>query len=110
MQKRRYKALTETDIQNQIRVALSDHGIVVRMNTGNFELKDGRHIICGVKGLPDLLFVGNDGRTAFIEVKTDTGRASMEQLRFIGTLHDMGHIAGICRSPDDALRLIGVKQ
>ena len=101
--------LTETEIQNQIRVALSEYGIVVRMNTGNFELKDGRRIICGVKGLPDLLFVGRDGKTAFIEVKTDSGRASMEQLRFIDALQSMGHAAGICRSVDDALRLIGAK-
>lgn len=101
--------MTETEIQNRIRVALSQHGIVVRMNIGNFELKDGRHIICGVKGLPDLLFIGKNGSAAFIEVKTDSGRASMEQLRFLGTLQDMGHIAGICRSVDDALRLIGAK-
>lgn len=99
--------MTETDIQNQIRVELSDHGIVVRMNTGNFELKDGRHIICGVNGLPDLLFIGNNGKTAFIEVKTENGRVSMDQLRFMGRLHDMGHIAGICRSAADALSLIG---
>jgi hypothetical protein len=105
----RRHTMTETEIQNQIRVALSDYGIVVRMNTGNFELKDGRHIICGVKGLPDLLFVGRDGKTAFIEVKSDSGRASMDQLRLIGTLQDMGHTVGICRSVDDALRLIGSK-
>ena len=41
--------MTETDIQNQIRLALSKHGIVIRLQSGNYELKDGRRIVCGVK-------------------------------------------------------------
>lgn len=99
--------MTETDIQNQIRLALSKYGVVIRLNTGNFELKDGRHIICGVRGLSDLLFIGN-GKVAFIEVKTPTGRPSPEQLSFIERMQALGHSAGIARSVEDALRLAGV--
>lgn len=101
--------MTETDIQNKIRCALSAYGIVIRQNTGNFELKDGRHIVCGVKGLPDLQCILPDGKSAWIEVKTKTGKASIDQLRMISRLQEMGHIAGICRSVDDALRLIGAQ-
>ena len=100
-------SLTETDLQNQIRIALSPYGVVIRQNTGNFELKDGRRIICGVKGLSDLLFIGQN-RVAFIEVKTPTGKPSQEQLNFIRRMQELGHTAGIARSVEDALRLAGV--
>ena len=100
--------MTETDLQNLIRIALSKYGIVIRQNTGNFELKDGRHIVCGVKGLSDLLFIG-ENKVAFIEVKTPSGKASPEQLNFINRMKELGHSAGIARSVDDALRLAGVE-
>ena len=100
-------ALTETDLQNQIRLALSPYGVVIRQNTGNFQLKDGRRIMCGVKGLSDLLFIGQN-RVAFIEVKTETGKPSQEQLNFIRRMQELGHSAGIARSTEDALRLAGV--
>lgn len=97
--------MTETDIQNQIRLALSKHGIVIRMQSGNFELKDGRRIVCGVKGLSDLLFVGN-GKIAFIEVKSINGKPSQEQLNFISTVKRLGHRAGIAHSVAEALEII----
>ena len=100
------KNIKEIDIQNAIRIALSKHGVVIRQNTGNFELKDGRRIMCGVKGLSDLLFIGK-GYVAFIEVKNATGRVSPEQQNFIKKMQSLGHKAGICRSVDDALKLIG---
>ena len=100
-------ALTETDLQNQIKMALSPYGVVIRQNTGNFQLKDGRRIMCGVKGLSDLLFIGNN-RVAFIEVKTETGKPTQEQLNFIRRMQELGHSAGIARSTEDALRLAGV--
>lgn len=99
--------MTETDLQNQIRMALSPYGVVIRQNTGNFQLKDGRRIMCGVKGLSDLLFIGQN-RVAFIEVKTETGKPSQEQLNFIRRMQELGHSAGIARSTEDALRLAGV--
>lgn len=99
--------MTETDLQNQIRLALSPYGVVIRQNTGNFQLKDGRRIMCGVKGLSDLLFIGQN-RVAFIEVKTETGKPSQEQLNFIRRMQELGHSAGIAHSTEDALRLAGV--
>jgi hypothetical protein len=99
----------EIDIQNAIRIALSKYGVVIRQNTGNFELKDGRRITCGVKGLSDLLFIGKN-KVAFIEVKSDKGRATDEQVNFIRKMQSLGHKAGICRSVDDALKLIGEKE
>lgn len=97
--------MTETDIQNQIRLALSKYGIVIRMQSGNFELKDGRRIVCGVKGLSDLLFIGN-GKVAFIEVKNINGKPSQEQLNFIAAVKRLGHRAGIAHSVEEALDII----
>lgn len=41
-----------------------------------------------------------------IEVKTETGKPSKEQLQFIKTVNDAGGIAGICRSESEAVQLI----
>ncbi len=97
--------MTETDIQNKIRLALSQYGIVVRLQSGNFELKDGRRIVCGVKGLPDLLFIGKN-KIAFVEVKNVNGKPSKEQLNFISAVHKLGHRAGIAHSVEEALEII----
>lgn len=102
--------MSEIQIQNEIRIALSQHGIVIRQNTGNFTTEDGRHVKCGVTGLSDLLFVGNDGRCAFIEVKKPGGRIRQEQENFIRCVREKGHRAGIAYSVEDALKIIGVIQ
>lgn len=97
--------MTETDIQNQIRLALSKYGIVIRLQSGNFELKDGRRIVCGVKGLSDLLFIG-ENKVAFIEVKNINGKPSKEQLNFLAAMRKLGHRAGIAHSVEKALDII----
>lgn len=98
--------MKETDIQNAIRIALSEHGMVLRLNVGNFMTQDGRYITSGLPpGTSDLLFVGK-GYIAFIEVKTETGKARPEQIRFINHIKSLGHRAGIARSVSDALELI----
>lgn len=96
----------ETDIQNQIRCDLSAYGVVARMNTGVFFSADGRPVKCGIPGMPDLLFIGPDGRIAWIEVKTLKGRPSEAQQRFIAMLREKGHRAGIARNTEEALRII----
>jgi hypothetical protein len=99
--------MNETNIQNQIRCELSKYGICIRLNTGVFQTGDGRYVRSGVPGLPDLLYIGSNGKTVWIEVKTDRGRLSPEQTNFIETLRGMGHTAGVARTVTDALELIG---
>ena len=99
---------SENEIKKEIRLALSPFGIVISQQSGNFELSDGRRIVCGVKGLSDLLFIG-EGYTAFIEVKSTTGKPTQDQLNFIEAVKKLGHIAGIAHSPEEALKLIGKK-
>ena len=113
---------SEHRIQDEIRLALSEHGIVLRLNSGKayggtrvwdkkygYILKDIRPIALCAQGTPDLLFIGSDGRVAFIEVKDDTGRAREDQKRFLAMVQQYGYRAGIARSVEDALKIIGEK-
>ena len=101
---------SETTIQNEIRCTLSEYGIVVRQNTGVFYNNHGTRTKCGFPGLSDLVFYSKSGEAVFIEVKTPTGRASPEQISFLERMRSYGFKAGICRSVDEALKLIGVKE
>lgn len=100
--------MNETSIQNNIRMALSQYGIVLRMNTGVFKTEDGRTVKCGMPGTSDLLFVGR-GYIAWIEVKTPTGKPTAEQLKFIKIMQELGHRAGVARSVEEALEIINVR-
>ena len=89
-------------------MALSKYGVVFRMNTGIFTTPDGRRVVCGVKGMSDLLMIRNDGRAIWIEVKTANGRPSKAQLHFIERMKELHCLAGIARSVEDALRIAEV--
>lgn len=98
----------EHAIQNAIRLALKDSCVIFRVNVGTAYTLNGNYFKTGVpKGFSDLFgFRKSDGKAVFIEVKTPKGRASKEQLRFIEKMIADGAIAGICRSVQDALRLV----
>lgn len=97
--------MTETDIQNAIRLELSKYGVCFRMNSGVFKQGE-RTIKCGVKGMSDLLFIKN-GKAYWLEVKTPTGKASKEQLNFLAVMRDKyGCVTAIVRSVDDAVRAV----
>jgi len=102
--------VNETNLQNNIRLELSKYGIVLRLNTGLFNTLDGRTISSGLPpGVSDLLFIGN-GKIAFIEVKTQTGRLRPEQEKFINLIKSLGHIAGVARSVEEAVELINLRR
>ena len=98
----------EHDIQNSIRMKLSELGYCVfRVNVGRFKTQDGRWFDTGLpKGFSDLMAV-KDGRVYFLEVKTETGKASPEQLNFLAVMRDRyGCVTSIVRSVDDAVRIV----
>lgn len=100
--------MTEHDIQNAIRLKLSELGYAVfRINSGKVRMADGRWFDTGVpKGFSDLIAC-KDGKIYFLEVKTETGKASPEQLNFISAMRDRyGCTADIVRSVDDAVRVV----
>lgn len=101
--------MNEHSIQNAIRLKLSELGFCVfRANVGRFQTKDGRWFDTGLpRGFSDL-FAVKDGRVYFLEVKTETGRPSEEQLKFLAVMRDKyGCVAEIVRSVDDAVRAVG---
>ena len=113
---------SEHTIQNEIRIGLSQYGIVLRLNSGKFwqgkrvwsnEYK--QYVLINLRpvqgcpeGTSDLLFIGEND-IAFIEVKDNNGKLRSEQERFIRIIQEYGHKAGVSRSVDDALKIIGVK-
>lgn len=113
---------SEHSIQNSIRLALSEYGICLRLNSGkayggkriwdnrrgDYILTDLRTIALCPKGTPDLLFIGENGVVAFIEVKDDKGKTRKEQSDFITLVKNYGYRAGVARSVGDALNIIGV--
>ena len=113
--------MKEHTIQDLIRLELSKHGLVFRTNAGsawggkyvNIQpygnvVINPRKIELLPKGFSDLLFVGTDGKVAFIECKDDKGQLRPEQERFLQLMKSYGHKAGVARSPEDALHIIGV--
>ena len=98
----------EHRIQNEIRLALADTCVIFRGNVGTGCTKDGRYFSTGLpKGFTDLFgFRKSDGKAVFIEVKTPKGTPSTEQKKFLETMQKYDVIAGICRSPEEALNLI----
>ena len=102
----------EHRIQNEIRAALSPYCIIFRMNVGSGRTEDGRFFSTGVpRGFSDLFGVRkSDGRAVFIEVKTPKGRPTKQQINFISRMRAAGAIAGICRSAEDAVKLINERK
>lgn len=100
--------MNEHSIQNTIRLKLSELGYAVfRINSGKVRMADGRWFDTGVpKGFSDLIAV-KDGKIFFLEVKTETGKASADQLSFLAVMRDRyGCVAEIVRSVDDAVRVV----
>lgn len=102
--------MTEHDIQNSIRIALSPYCILFRVNVVSGRTEDGRYISSGVpKGYSDLSGHRiSDGRAVYLEVKTKTGKVRPEQEKFLAQMQKTGAIAGVVRSVEEALTLIGV--
>ena len=98
--------MTEIEIQNAIRVALSEIGVVRRNNVGTFYTQDGRAVAVGIPGEPDLTLFLPKGKIILIEVKTPTGRQSAKQKHFQKHFEQMGYEYIIMRSVDDARRYI----
>lgn len=111
----------ETAIQNRILIALSQAGCTCwRVETSGawvgrtihregdqVTLANARMFTTGLcKGGSDIIGITPTGKFLAIEVKTEKGRPTKEQLRFIEAVRNAGGIAGIARSPEEALDLI----
>ena len=54
------------------------------------------------KGFSDLVCFAKGGKTAFIECKNADGKLREEQKIFIDRMRDLGFVAGIARSAEEA--------
>lgn len=100
--------MKEMDILRLIMVSLSEKGCVVwRNNVGVLKNAAGIPIKFGLcVGSSDVIGISPDGRFLAVEVKTDKGKPSPDQIRFIEAIKRKGGIAGIARSASDAVALL----
>jgi hypothetical protein len=92
-------------------LAVSRHDcLIFRTNTGKVKTADSRMFNAGPpNGYPDLTGIRcRDGRTILIECKNERGRLRDDQKRFAAmiTKRAPNVLYGVCRSVDDALKLI----
>lgn len=114
---------SEHQIQDEIRLGLSPYGIVLRLNSGKFwqgkrvwSNEFNQYVLINLRpiqgcpeGTPDLQFLGENNNVAFIECKDDKGTLRTKQNKFIEIMHQYGIKAGMARSVEDALKIIGGK-
>ena len=110
---------SERDIQHAIRLTAgrAPH-CLWRNNVGQARMPDGSTVRFGLcQGSSDLIgltptlitpeHVGKTiARFVAIEVKTPTGRLTPEQERFLALVTAKGGLAGVARSPADALAIL----
>ena len=111
-------ARLESHIQKQIVdyvAAVLPHAACFAIPNGARRTASGRasNAVPGLRrGAPDLCLCLPAGRVLFIEVKSQKGRASIEQIGFHGLLNSIGHDVVIARSVDDvklAFKALGIK-
>jgi hypothetical protein len=117
---------SEAAIQSEIRLRLSEMraGIFLRYQVGTFLTMDGRPVKIGEPGVSDLIGItsrvitqSDVGKTIGVftaietkKAKDSTARARKEsQGNFLNLIRSHGGIAGICRSVEDAEKLVREK-
>jgi hypothetical protein len=106
---------SEAEILRAIVQLLKRHPRVAmswRQNSGTFQERnrDGsvRYIRANTaRGMSDIMGTLKDGRTLAIEVKSRTGRMRPGQEEFLQQIRAAGGVAGVCRSVEDAQKLLG---
>lgn len=100
--------MNESQIQSAIFELLHRHpkvGWASRMNVGKANLK-GKMVTFAFKGCSDIIGQMIDGRFLAIEVKQPKGIVTDEQEKFINQVNELGGVAGVARSVDDAKNIV----
>lgn len=104
------KVIPEKIIQAQILNYLTMNGLYIWRNNSTavfdaskkvFRKARSKH---SINGSSDILGILPDGRFLAIEVKSATGRASPDQIKFINAINSNGGLAFIARSIDDVIK------
>ena len=112
---------SEHRIQDEIRLAVSKETplICLRCNAGQvwagekrytpeygYVITNPRPVKLLPEGFPDLLCLGPNADTVFLEVKNDSGKTRPAQDRFLALMKNYGHSAAVVRSADEAVTYI----
>lgn len=96
----------ESDIKKGIVQYLRSRGcLVIPYRSVGIMKKNGRYIPMHGTGVSDLLGLTKEGQFFAIEVKTDIGRPTYEQIQFLETVKSFKCIAIIARSIDDCIKV-----
>jgi hypothetical protein len=104
---------SEHQIQVAVLAVLKKHPNVAwaeRMNVGQFSAEHNgkkRWLRFGFPGLSDCIGQLTDGRFLAIEIKSHKGALTEAQTAFLNTVNRAGGRAGVARSIDEALRIVG---
>jgi hypothetical protein len=79
--------------------------VVARVNSGTFALAKGRYARGAIKGFPDIVCLYK-GRMYGIEVKSDTGKQSDEQVRMQAWFMNCGGIYVLTSTLRDIQKII----
>lgn len=83
--------------------------VLLRLTVGVYYTRTGQLVRVGVPGTPDLLALV-DGLALGIELKTDTGRLSPEQVACHAAWERMGTPVRVCRSVEAAREAIEARR
>ena len=101
----------ESLIQREITQALQLRGLWVVRVAGQGTIQMGKGGLGFLKksemaGFPDLLILGPEGLTAWLEVKAPQGRLSPLQRARHERMEALSHVVAVVRSPDEAINVL----
>ena len=100
--------MTEAEIQRAVRLAVGQlPDVCIWRNTVGGGHIDGRYQRWGLAdGSADLIGIGPGGKFLALEIKSLTGRLTLQQKLFLDLVTARGGIAAVVRSPEEALAVI----
>ena len=95
----------ESDIKRMIKMHLEGKGcLVIDYRSVGIMKPNGSYIPMSKRGVSDLLGLTREGKFFAIEVKTEAGRLSQEQKRFIEVVKSHGCKAFVAKSVEDVIK------
>ena len=100
--------MSESQLIYKVMQELGKHGAVYRCNSGSVKMPNGSWFKAMPKGFADVMLILPTGQACFVECKTDKGKLSEEQERFINKMRILNARAGVARSVNEALQICGL--
>ena len=100
--------MNESRLLYEVMREVGKHAAVYRCQAGSPKLADGTRYSGLPKGFSDIMAVLPGGRVAFIECKAGSSKTTPEQDKFLLKMRELGAMAGVARSVDDAMGICGL--